>query len=62
MTKLFGGTPKPPKVTPMADEEAIKRMRRGAAEKLRSSGGRESTILGNILGEPGKPGVNKLGD
>jgi hypothetical protein len=47
MSKLFGGTPKPPKPVPMVDEAAVKKARQRAAMSVRSSGGRESTILGS---------------
>lgn len=55
MTKLFGGKPKvkipdPPKPVPMADEDAINKAKRRAVARTRQSGGRESTILGEVGG------------
>lgn len=49
MGKLFSPStpkmPKPPPPTPMADEEAIERAKRRAAQATRQRGGRESTLL-----------------
>lgn len=39
--------PEPPKPTPMVDEAAVKRAKAAAASRLRSSSGRDSTILGS---------------
>ena len=48
MGSMFGSkpkVPKPPKPTPMADEEALERAKRRAAQGVRQRGGRESTLL-----------------
>ena len=50
MSGLFGKTPKPPPATPMVDEEALKRAKKRGVERVRNSGGRESTILGEMGG------------
>ncbi len=49
MSGLFGDSPKmpePPKPTPMVDDEAIKRAKKKPAARVRSTSGRDSTILG----------------
>lgn len=48
MGGLFGGsprTPEPPKATPMADEEVIKKKRQNAMLQEMQRGGRASTIM-----------------
>jgi len=40
-------TPAPPPPTPMVDEDAVKRAKLRTAARVRESGGRDSTILGN---------------
>ena len=48
MAALFGSkTPPLPEPTPMADEDAIKKAKQKTAMRLRTMGGRESTILGS---------------
>lgn len=50
MSGLFGSEPKmpePPKPTPMADDEAIKRAKKKTSARVRGSSGRDSTILGD---------------
>lgn len=48
MASLFSKpkTPAAQKPTPMVDEEAIKRAKARTAQRVRSSSGRDSTILG----------------
>lgn len=55
--KMLGLSPKipePPKATPMADEEAIRRAKKRSIVDLQSRGGRASTILGSALGSADK--------
>jgi hypothetical protein len=52
MGGLFGGSPKapePPKATPMADEQVIKKKRQSAMLQEMQRGGRASTIMSRAV-------------
>jgi len=42
--------PKPPAPIPMVDEESLRRAKKRAVTRVRTSGGRDSTVLGDIGG------------